>query len=106
MNEEEQKPDVSEFKSAKVHVLDGLPEYLKDPKNYEKIQRDLLDTLASSHSHGEMIEWASCYHCQIKFAQHAEAVRLLGFRSPAQYFAWKKVHAQIKRRVPLAYYND
>jgi hypothetical protein len=85
----------------KVHVLFGLPEYLKDRENYPKIQKALLETLASKHSHGEMSEWYNCVSCQLKMHEHAEMIRGLGFSSPAQYRAWCKVHETIKKRVPL-----
>ena len=82
-------------------IFDGLPKYLKDPKNYKKIQKALLETLASTHSHGELIEWHACTPCQRKVRDHADMVRKLGFTSPAQYYAWKKVQEEIKRRQPL-----
>ena|SRR3990172_4435196 len=88
-------------KANKVSVLAGLPEYLKDRANYPKVQKALLETLATKHSHSEMIEWAGCVSCQRKMIYHAEMVRKLGFTSPAQYFAWKKVMQEIERRVPL-----
>jgi len=88
-------------KEDKVSVLAGLPLYLKDRANYPKIQKALLETLASTHSHSDIIEWAGCVPCQKKMHDHAEMVRKLGFLSPAQYFAWKKIHQEIERRVPL-----
>ena|SRR3990167_4268491 len=88
----EEKPDISKFpKFTPNPLFKGLPKYLKDPKNYEKVQRMLLDTLAGTHSHGELETWASCLHCQIKLKNHGEAMRKLGFTSGKQYYAWKKV---------------
>ena len=97
---EDIKPDTFP-KANKVSVLAGIPEYLKDRKNYPKVQKALLETLATTHSHSDMIEWAGCFQCQRKMHDHAEMVRKLGFLSPAQYFAWKKVMQEIERRVPL-----
>lgn len=99
MNEEEITPDT--FPNGKVHVLDGLPAYLKDPENYQKVRKALLETLATTHSHGEMVEWAGCFQCQKKMQAHGEMVRKLGFLSPQQYRAWLKTHATIERRVKL-----
>ena len=88
-------------KANKVSVLAGLPEYLKDRANYPKIQKALLETLASKHSHSDILAWGNCVPCQQKIHDHAEMVRKLGFTSSAQYYAWKKVMQEIERRVPL-----
>ena len=95
-------------KYRKTSVLDGLPANLKDPKNYEKIQRALLETLAGRHSHGEMETWAKCLHCQNKLRNHGDMMRKLGFRSGTQYMAWKKVmHMMINPKFdPLPKYDD
>lgn len=87
-------------------LLASLPPHLKDPKNYEKIQRLLLDAGATKHSHGEMVDWAGCNACQRKAWERKETMRKLGFESGTQYMMWKKVHETIKERFPLAKYND
>lgn len=108
MKKEEKKPEVSKetlesFKAtSKTNtVLASFPPHLKDPANYEKIQRALLDALATTHSHGEMVEWANCVKCQRKMNDHAELMYQLGFKVPGQYMIWKKIHEQIKTRVKL-----
>lgn len=89
-------------KAGKVHpMLASLPTYLKDPKNYEKVQRALLDAGATKHSHGEIVEWAACVYCQQRQHDRKEMMYRLGFRSGAQYMAWKQVHEEIKKRNPL-----
>lgn len=82
--------------TPKVHVLAGLPEYLKDPANYMKVKKALLETLASKHSHGEMSEWANCVQCQSKMHDHGMMMRSLGFTSAQQYMAWDKIHRKIE----------
>lgn len=82
-------------------IFNGLPDYLKDPKNFKKIEKAILETLAGKCSHGEVIEWATCAKCQRRFAERSAFIQKLGFRSPAQYMAWKKVHEEITRRDPL-----
>lgn len=93
-------------KSLKGNVLAGLPEYLKDPKAYKKIKKELYEIIASTCDHGEVIEWATCFKCQQKVKDHADFVRKLGFTSPAQFYAWRKVHEQIEKRVTLPKYNS
>ena len=88
-------------KANKVHVLAGLPEYLKDPANYKKIRKALLETLATTHSHSDILAWGSCVPCQHKIHDHAEMVRKLGFLSPAQYYAWRKVSEEVEKRTKL-----
>lgn len=92
-------------KTLKVPVLMGLPEYLKDPASFPKVQKLLIQSLASKHSHGEVIEWATCVDCQKRFAGRGELLKKLGFKSNAQYRAWVKVHETIKERVVLPKYN-
>ena len=93
----------------KTHsVLDGIPAYLKDPANYDKVRKVILDSLAGNCSHGEMIEWAGCPKCQKRFAEKGQVIKKLGFRSMAQYMAWQRIHEEIKKleRVPLKKYDE
>ncbi len=90
------------FPKAKLHpILASLPEYLKDPANFDKIQRAILDAGATKHSHGEVVDWAGCTYCQGKEWDRKEMIQRLGFTSGAQYMAWKKIHTTIKDRYPL-----
>lgn len=89
----------------KAHPLDGLPEYLKDPKNYHKIQKELLETMVCNKSHGEITDVFNCPKCTENMIVRRELMKKLGFKSPAQYMAWKKVHEEVKARMPLDKYN-
>lgn len=96
MTDETEKPPKT------IHpMLAKLPEYLKDPNNYDKIQRAILDAGATRHSHGEVGEWASCKSCKQKEIDRLMMMKKLGFESGTQYLMWKKVHEEIKRRDPL-----
>lgn len=88
-------------KSQMNPVLVGLPQYLKDPANYNKVQRVILETLAGRCSHGEVVEWAKCPKCQRRFAEKGLMLKKLGFSSSAQYLEWQKVHQEIKKKFPL-----
>ena len=74
----------------KEPLTKGLPAHLKDPANYDKIQRALLETLASTHSHSEMMQWAGCKSCMEKVREHKLLMKSLGFKTPAMYYEWKK----------------
>lgn len=94
------KPDT--FPKAKLHpLLAQLPDHLKDPANYEKVQKTILQSFMGKHSHGEVLEWATCKDCQKLFATRRTVLKKLGFKNAAQYMAWKKVHEVIRERVPL-----
>ena len=82
-------------------LLATLPAYLKDPANYQKVQKALIQAGATKHSHGEMVDWAACKTCQRKQWDRKEMMLKLGFKSGASYMAWKKTMETIKRRVPL-----
>lgn len=88
---EDVKPETFPSQTKKNPIFEGLPEYLKDPANYKKIKKQLLNELSSTHSHGEMVEWAACPSCQRKFTERGVVIRKLGFTSSAQYMAWDKV---------------
>ena len=108
--EEEYRPmseiSPTTFPKYRPHpILASLPPYLKDHKNYEKIQKFIIESLASKHSHGEMMEWATCAACQKRFAERGAILKELGFKHPSQYMAWRKIHEHIKARVPLPKYN-
>lgn len=99
--------DYSEIKpetfpdQKKARVLDGLPEYLKNPANYEKIRKALIDVIATKHSHGDILEWGACKECQEKFKkQHLMKIKL-GFNSSQQYMVWQKTHEKIKTMYPI-----
>lgn len=104
MNEEPNEGEISEetLKALpkqkevnKVHVLHGLPNYLKDPANYEKIQKAIINAGATRHSHSEVADWAGCFHCQQKEWDRKEMMLGLGFTSGRQYMVWKKVIHQM-----------
>lgn len=82
-------------------LIDKLPAYLKDPANYEKIQKQIIESFISTCSHGAIVEWAACKKCTDKMLDRRRLLKKLGFKNPAQYFAWKKVHEKIKKMYPL-----
>lgn len=93
-------------KANKPSIFDGLPEALKHPENYEKVQKMIIETLAGNCSHGEVVEWAGCVKCQRRFAEKGQVIKKLGFKSMAQYMAWQQVHQEIRKTMPLPKYNS
>ena|SRR3990167_6973764 len=82
-------------------LIASLPNYLKDPANFYKIQKALLEAGSTPHSHGSVGEWGKCLRCQRAQWNRKEMMIKLGFKSGAQYMAWKLVHSEIKKRMPL-----
>lgn len=81
--------------------LAGLPAYLKDPANFKKIEKAILNTFFSTCSHSNMLEWAECPKCTKKMLERRLLLKKLGFKNPGQYMAWKKIHQKIIERYPL-----
>lgn len=97
---EEIKPETFK-KPLPKSITASLPAYLKDPANYYKIQKAILEAGATRHSHGEIGEWAKCKQCQQKEWNRKEMMLKLGFKSGAQYLQWKKIMNKIDERYPL-----
>lgn len=92
----------------KVHpILASLPDYLKDPENFKKIQAKIVDTMISSCGHSDIIQWSECKKCTDKMLQRRLLLRKLGFKNPAQYMMWRKVHEKIAehQKMILPKYN-
>jgi len=82
-------------------LLADLPEFLKNPANYEKIRRLILESIATSCTHSYILEFAKCRSCTEKMLERRALLKRLGFRSPKQFLMWRKVHEKIKERYPL-----
>lgn len=102
---EDTKRDKEAMKFAvpfrKVNPLDGLPEFLKDPKNYKKVQKALLDTLSCGKLHSDPLQSMNCKKCTENMVKRRELMKKFGFKSAAQYMAWRKTHEEIRRMMPL-----
>lgn len=86
-------------------MLAGLPDYVKDPKNFYKIQKALLETMACHATHSEPMDVFKCKKCQENVLERRKLMKTFGFQSPAQYMAWRKTHETIKRGIPLDIYK-
>lgn len=79
-------------------LLRGLPQHLKEPENYEKIMKAIMDAGATRCSHAEMHEMANCLKCARAALNRSEMMRKLGFSNGKQYLEWRKVHEQIRKK--------
>lgn len=73
----------------------SLPGYLKDPANFMRIQKMIYETIATTCLHSEIGEMALCKICTENMLKRRKLLKKLGFKNPAQYFAWKRVHEEM-----------
>jgi len=78
-------------KAKENHVFDGLSDDLKDPKNFEGIEKKIANTMVSDHKHKVVSTFIKCKRCQTKVAKKSEMIRELGFKDMNQYQNWRKV---------------
>lgn len=83
-------------------LIASLPEHLKDPANYERIRRAIAETVQTTCTHGSIGEMAACMKCSDNMLVRRKLLKKLGFKNPAQYHAWQKIHNTIKDKFPLA----
>lgn len=82
-------------------LLADLPEYLKNPANFMTVMKQILNTLAVSHSHSELEGYARCAECTRKMIERRKLLKKLGFKNARQFYAWRRVHEEIARSYPL-----
>lgn len=82
-------------------LLADIPDHLKDAKNYNKIQKAIIEAGMSKHSHADVGTWAGCKACQKKQGDRLLMMKSLGFKSKAHYMVWQKIHREISQRDKL-----
>ena len=82
-------------------LTDSLPDFLKDPANFHKVQQAIYKTIQTKHSHGDVFEYAKCKGCTLKMLERRHLLKRLGFKNPAQFMQWQKTHQEIRKRFPL-----
>ena len=102
-------PDFRHFPKVKTHsIIENMPAYLKDPANYDKIQKAIIEAGRTPHSHSEVQDWAKCRKCQRALLNRSETMKKLGFKTGTHYMIWCKIHEQMKviLRDPLPKFNQ
>lgn len=98
---------INQQSQSKLHpLLEMLPEHLKDTRNYFKIKKELLKTLATKCSHDSIAKMAECKKCSDKMMERRLLLKRLGFKNPVQYQAWQKIHEQIISLYPEMAFDD
>lgn len=90
-------------------LFKDLPQGLKDPQNYIKIEKAVMDTMICPTSHADLMEMTQCSTCTSNMRERRHLLKNLGFKSPRQYYAWKKVMMVMmdpSLKVKLPKYNE
>lgn len=92
----------------KVSIFIGMPQYLKEPKNYEKVCNALYEAGNSKCSHSDIFEYSICHKCAPARLNRLNMMKKLGFRDGQQYLAWRRVMENMRtyHRDELEKYNS
>ena len=108
-SKEDKERDKEAMKYAQPYkvknILDGLPKCLRDPKCFQPIQKALINTLSCGKLHSDPVKMSECSKCTDNMILRKELMKKFGFKNVKQYMAWRKIHEDIKRRMPLDMYN-
>lgn len=100
------KDILNKIKKAKVNpIFEGLSDELKDPKNFLTIERKIVNTMKSDHTHTNLKAFMKCKRCQAKVKKKTEMILELGFKDFIQYQNWKKVMGYIINKKNLELYE-
>jgi len=93
------KLDLKNVPSLKPNPLfKELPESLKDPKNFKKIEKKLVAVLKTDHAHKTIKEFTTCAWCQDLVQKRQALMKEIGFKDYGQYIMWKKVMTIISKK--------
>ena len=97
------------FPNLKTHaIVKNMPPHLKDPANFDKIQKAIIEAGRTTHSHSDIEAWGKCKKCQMALVNRSEMMRKLGFKTGSHYIIWRRIQEQMKMvlRDPLPKYNQ
>lgn len=94
-------PKKLDIKPKSDPLTAGLSAYLKNPANYEEVQKIIFNSFQTTCTHASPAEMAVCSKCTEKMLERRKTLKKLGFKNPAQYMQWQKIHREIKQRFPL-----
>lgn len=102
-------PDPKNFSPyAPNPIFNGLPEYLKDPQYYEKIEMAMIETLSSKKTYSDLMKYIESPEGKKGLLERRALIKRLGFKSTEQYMSWRKVMRSmlnLSEKKPLAKYN-
>ena len=88
-------------------MLQTLPEWLKHPRSFKQVEKMLIETIrACKKDHSDPLEMMNCKTCSENMLKRRALMKKLGFSSVEQYMEWRKIHTEIKKRVPFDKYNS
>lgn len=72
-------------------IFKGLPDALKNPESFKRIEDSLRLAILSDHQHKSVKEYVECKRCAVKLQRRQDLMKEFGFRSVNQYLEWKKI---------------
>lgn len=94
-----QKLDLQTVPKLKFNpIFKDLPESLKDPKCFKRIEKKLNAILNSDHKHKTVTGYVTCAWCSEKRTERYKLMEKIGFTSIGQYMDWKKVMTIISKK--------
>ncbi len=72
-------------------LFKGMSKYLKDPKNFETTEKQLIEILQNGHKHKTASSYVKCKECQDNRNKRMKLMKDVGFKSLRQYMEWKKI---------------
>ncbi len=76
---------------AKQPLTASLPDFVKDPANYQAIEKKLKMTMLSDHTHTTVKQFVKCARCTTKRAKRDAIMKEYGFESAAQFYEWRRI---------------
>lgn len=93
------KLDLAKIKKLKPNpIFKGLSPRLKNPDNFVKIEKELIDCLKSDHKHRIIKAYVSCAWCQKKLQLKQQRMLAMGFKDYGQYVEWRRVMQIIRSK--------
>ena len=98
---------LNQNQKSKLHpLLEMLPLHLKDPKNYFRIKKEILDTVLTNCGHDSITKMAECKKCSENMMKRRLLLKRLGFKNPQQYHMWQKIHDKGMELYPEEYVDN
>jgi hypothetical protein len=83
-------------------ILKDLPEELKDPKCFEKIEKKIWLIMKSDHTHRTISGFNKCKRCRDKREKRNQFIKDTGFKNYEQYMKWRQIMSIIRNKKDFA----
>lgn len=92
-----QSDDIADLPTS--NDFKGFPKELKNPKMYDKVEKEVMKIMYSDHKHRQILAFTKCKRCKAKIAKRLQYLKDTGFKSYVQYLQWKKIMVLMKENL-------